>query len=106
MKFTKVILIAVFFVVSIVSITPPIWPDTFQQSFFIQFNDSSSTLTTGKFWYDSTVAAQRYDFDDGKTKFACGVIYSQQARCSLLTKNHTLYIILPERNLCCNGGPA
>ena len=91
---------------SAASIAPPIWPDTFHQSFFIQFNDSSSTVTTGKFWYDSTVQSQRFDFEDGKTKFACGVIYSEPTQCSLLTTNHTVYIILPQKNLCCNGGPA
>ncbi len=88
------------------SVTPPIWPETFSQSFFIQFDDSTSTVTTGKFWYDSKVSAQRFDFLDGKTKFACGVIYSEPTSCSLLTTNHTLYIILPEKNLCCNGGPS
>jgi len=92
--------------VSASNIAPPIWPETFSQSFFIQFNDSTSTVTTGKFWYDSTVSAQRFDFDDGKTKFACGLIYADPTACSLLTTNKKVYIILPEKHLCCNGGPA
>lgn len=70
------VLVVSLLIVAAVSVAPPIWPEAFSQSFFIQFNDSSSTVTTGKFWYDSTVEAQRFDFDDGKTKFACGVIYS------------------------------
>jgi len=49
------IFIASLLIVSVFSIAPPIWPETFSQSFFIQFNDSTSTVTTGKFWYDSTV---------------------------------------------------
>lgn len=89
------IFIASLLIVSVFSIAPPIWPETFSQSFFIQFNDSTSTVTTGKFWYDSTVQAQRFDFDDGKTKFACGVIYSESTACSILTTNHIVYIVLP-----------
>lgn len=101
----------VFVVVSLLfagarTVAPPIWPEAFSQSFFIQFNDTTSTITTGKYWYDSTYGAQRYDFIDGKTKFACGAIYPDSSSCTLLTTNQTLYIVLPEKNLCCNGGPA
>lgn len=105
-KFSLTCLVFSLLSIATFSMAPPIWPEVFSQSFFIQFNDSTSTVTTGKFWYDSTVGGQRFDFEDGKTKFACGVIYSESTKCTVLTTNQTLYIILPEKNLCCNGGPA
>jgi hypothetical protein len=104
--FAFVLTVVSFLSVGVWTVPPPIWPETFSQSFFIQFNDTTSTITTGKYWYDSTYGAQRYDFIDGKTKFACGAIYPDATSCTLLTTNQTVYIILPEKNLCCNGGPA
>lgn len=105
-KISSTCLVVSLLVIATLSVAPPIWPEAFSQSFFIQFNDSTSTVTTGKFWYDSTVGSQRFDFEDGKTKFACGVIYSEPTKCTVLTTNQKLYIVLPDKNLCCNGGPS
>lgn len=105
-KMTCVFLIVSFLVAGVLTISPPRWPEAFSQSVLVQFNDPTATVTSGKLWYDSNLGAQRYDFADGKTKFACGVISTGSTSCTLLTTNRTLYIVLPEKNLCCNAGPA
>jgi hypothetical protein len=88
------------------SIPPPKWAEAFSQSVFVQFNDDAGTATTGMYWYDSLYGAQRYDFLNGQSKFACGVVYPLNTSCSILTTGEQLYIILPEKNLCCKGGPS
>lgn len=107
-KITCIFLIVSFFVAGVLTISPPQWPEAFSQSVLVQFNDASGSIktTSGKLWYDSKNSAQRYDFADGNTKFACGVVFAGSTSCSLLTTNRNLYIVLPEKNLCCNAGPA
>lgn len=60
---------------SIQTVDPPIWPEVFSQSIIVQFNDATSTVTPGRYWYDSRYNAQRIDYADGKSLFACGIIF-------------------------------
>jgi len=63
--------------------------------------DFGDLITTGKFWYDSTLKAQRFDFQNGNTKKGCGAIHPGNTPCSYLINNGWLYAIYPEREICC-----
>lgn len=80
---------------------PPLWPQTFTQD-FVQGDDITEIYTTGKIWYDIKNDRQRCDVKSNYYDLICqSVSLKLNASCSQITKNGTLYIMLPQSNQCC-----
>lgn len=86
------------FIFTINSVEPPLWPEWFSQSMRVNFNDLN---TTGSYWYDSEIGAERYDFANGNTKSGCGAIHPMNTPCTHLIRDGWFFMVYPVKNLCC-----
>ena len=84
--------------------TPPVWPNTFEQTFVETFSYPvlGSSTTTGKFFYDFPNRRYRIDRVNGKWDRYCGPVYPfSNTACSQIVVDGKRYLYYPEKNYCC-----
>lgn len=87
--------------VALSQVPPPVWPETFSQSFVESYTTTHMHIS-GKVHYDYKNGAERVDRTDGQHEILCGSVLPNVASpCTHLVKDKKRYIVYPERRQCC-----
>lgn len=98
---SKLILGLCLIALAVSQIDPPVWPETFTQS-FVESYAFTHLHVTGKIHYDAKRDAERIDRNDGQYEILCGsVLPNVTTPCSHIVKDKKRYIVYPERRQCC-----
>lgn len=97
---TKIFIFILYLFIFTYQIDPPVWPQTFTQSFII--GNGGNVFSAGKFWYDSKNNRQRTDLQNSGYDLLCSTILEDvDTLCSQVYKNGTVYVNFPQKGLCC-----
>ena len=86
---------------SVISVDPPLWPETFSQDYVVS-QTNVKIFSFGKIWYDIKNNLERVDIKDARINEICNTVgQNQPGSCTQINKNGNLYVWLPEKNQCC-----
>jgi hypothetical protein len=97
----KSLIALLFLAVVVISVDPPMWPETFTQDYVVS-QTNVKIFSFGKIWYDIKNNMERVDLKDARLNQMCSALtQGQPGPCTQINKNGNLYVWLPEKNQCC-----
>ena len=96
----KVIILIFALAALVLSQSPPVWPERFQQD-FVESYTTTTNRDIGKIWFDSKRNLQRTDRTNGRWDSFCNTIQTSNTPCTHLVLNSNRWIIFPVIKQCC-----